>query len=148
MTLGSVIKRCRKIRHLAMKHLGLAVGYTEKNAISHIANYESDHIVPNKKMKKRLASVLGISEYAISVPSLKTDIEIMHTLFKLDSIMPVTVGEYEEQIFMFAMPQTDKTKEYFKAWIEKQNELRQGIITLEDYDLWKYGFEGTADGGI
>ena len=142
MTVGDVIKRCRKIKRMTMKNLGSAVGFTEKNADSNIANYEADHALPSKTIREKLASVLGISEYAICRPSLETELEIMHTLFKLDSEHSIYVGRSDNRIFTFIEPSNEKLKEMFDRWYEKQSELRQGKITQDEYDLWKYGYNG------
>ena len=76
MTVGKVIRKCRKIRKMSLTELGKAAGFT-KGADVRISQYQADRAVPTTAIKKRLASALGISKYALSPPSLTSNIEIM-----------------------------------------------------------------------
>ena len=100
MTVGKVIRKCRKIRKMSLTELGKAAGFT-KGADVRISQYQADRAVPTTAIKKRLASALGISKYALSPPSLTSNIEIMHTLFKLDDKFPLYIGKHNNRVFMF-----------------------------------------------
>ena len=65
MTVGKVIRKCRKIRKMSLTELGKAAGFT-KGADVRISQYQADRAVPTTAIKKRLASALGISKYALS----------------------------------------------------------------------------------
>ena len=146
MTVGKVIKRCRKIRKLTMAKLGCAVGFPKRSADVRIAQYEADRAIPTTAIKKRLASALGISKYALSPPSLTSNIEIMHTLFKLDDKFPLYIGKHNNRVFMFFEPSDTELKSMLECWHNKQTELKNGEISPEEYDLWKYGFGAVSDG--
>lgn len=145
MTVGKVIRKCRKIRKMSLTELGKAAGFT-KGADVRISQYQADRAVPTTAIKKRLASALGISKYALSPPSLTSNIEIMHTLFKLDDKFPLYIGKHNNRTFMFFEPQCDELKRMFECWHIKQTELKNGEISPEEYDLWKYGFGAVSDG--
>ena len=146
MTVGQVIKRCRKIRKLTMAKLGCAVGFPKRSADVRIAQYEADRAIPTKAIKNKLANILGISKYAISKLSIESNIETIHTLFKIDSKYGVYIGKFKERTFMFFEPQCDELKRMFECWHIKQTELKNGEISSEEYDLWKYGFGAVSDG--
>ena len=131
MTVGKVIRKCRKIRKMSLTELGKAAGFT-KGADVRISQYQADRAVPTTAIKKRLASALGISKYALSPPSLTSNIEIMHTLFKLDDKFPLYIGKHNNRVFMFFEP--------------SDTELKADKISPEEYDLWKYSFESLSDG--
>ena len=139
MTVGKVIRKCRKIRKMSLTELGKAAGFT-KGADVRISQYQADRAVPTTAIKKRLASALGISKYALSPPSLTSNIEIMHTLFKLDDKFPLYIGKHNNRVFMFFEPSM------LECWHNKQTELKADKISPEEYDLWKYSFESLSDG--
>ena len=146
MKVGDVIKRCRKIEKLTLEKLGLKIGLTGKNANVRIAQYESNRSAPSGNIKAKLANALEISEHAISRPSLDTDIEVLHLLFKIDSMYGLYIGKYQDRVFLFFEPENQTLKNGLKQWGEKQVALRYNKITSEEYDLWKYSYEEPADG--
>lgn len=145
MTVGKVIRECRKIRKMSLTELGKAAGFT-KGADVRISQYQADRAVPTTAIKKRLASALGISKYALSPPSLTSNIEIMHTLFKLDDKFPLYIGKHNNRVFMFFEPSDTELKSMLECWHNKQTELKADKISPEEYDLWKYSFESLSDG--
>lgn len=145
MTVGKIIRKCRKIRKMSLTKLGNAAGF-KKGADVRISQYQADRAIPTAAIKKRLASALGISKYALSPPSLESNIEIMHTLFKLDDEYPLYIGKHNNRVFMFFEPTDNEMKCMLECWHSKQIELKNNKISPEKYDLWKYGFEGLSDG--
>lgn len=144
MTVGKIIRKCRKIRKMSLTELGNAAGF-KKGADVRISQYQADRAVPTTAIKKRLASALGISKYALSPPSLESNIEIMHTLFKLDDDCPLYIGKHNSRVFMFFEPKDNELKCMLECWHNKQTELKNDKISPEEYDLWKYGFESLSD---
>ena len=108
MTVGKVIRKCRKIRKMSLTELGKAAGFT-KGADVRISQYQADRAVPTTAIKKRLASALGISKYALSPPSLTSNIEIMHTLFKLDDKFPLYIGKHNNLSLIHISEPTRRT---------------------------------------
>lgn len=144
MTVGKIIRKCRKIRKMSLTKLGNAAGF-KKGADVRISQYQADRAVPTTAIKKRLATALGISKYALSPPSLESNIEIMHTLFKLDDDCPLYIGKHNSRVFMFFEPNDNELKCMLECWHNKQTELKNDKISPEEYDLWKYGFESLSD---
>lgn len=145
MTVGKIIRKCRKIRKMSLTELGNAAGF-KKGADVRISQYQADRAVPTTAIKKRLATALGISKYALSPPSLESNIEIMHTLFKLDDDHPLYIGKHNNRVFMFFEPTDNELKCMLECWYNKQTELKNNKISPEEYELWKYGFESLSDG--
>ena len=70
----------------------------------------------------------------------------MHTLFKLDDKFPLYIGKHNNRVFMFFEPSDTELKSMLECWHNKQTELKNGEISPEEYDLWKYGFGAVLDG--
>lgn len=51
MTVGKVIRKCRKIRKMSLTELGKAAGFT-KGADVRISQYQADRAVPTTAIKK------------------------------------------------------------------------------------------------
>ena len=77
---------------------------------------------------------------------IESNIETIYTLFKIDSKYGVYIGKFKERTFMFFEPQCYELKRMFECWHIEQTELKNGEISPEEYDLWKYGFGAVSDG--
>ncbi len=68
----------------------------------------------------------------------------MHTLFALEDIWGLTIGELDGGICL----RLDKSKgtayhtmfEMLSAWAEQKRRFQAGEITSEDYDHWRYNY--------
>ena len=68
----------------------------------------------------------------------------MHTLFALEDIRGLTIGEIDGEICL----RLDKSRnttyhtmfEMLSAWAEQAKKLEVGEITKEDYDRWRYNY--------
>lgn len=109
-----------------------------------MAQYENGARTPKEKMVADFANELEVSPHAITIPDIDTDIGLMHTLFTLEDLWGLTVGEIDGEICL----RLDKSKgmayvgmhEMLSAWQERTAKLKAGEITKEEYDQWRYNY--------
>ena len=87
---------------------------------------------------------LDVSPAALAVPDIDTNIGLMHTLFALEDLRGLKVGQIDGELCL----RLDKHKglEYISmfdmlsAWYEQEEKYRNGEITKEEYDQWRYNY--------
>ena len=144
MAIGERIRFIRTLRGMTQKYLGLAVGFPEKTADVRIAQYETGNRTPKGEITGALARVLDVSPQALDVPEIDTYTGLMHTLFTLEDVYGLTVGDMDGAPCL----RLDKTKgttyqrmfELLCAWKEQAEKLERGEITREDYNRWRYQY--------
>ena len=144
MAIGERIRFIRNLRGMTQKYLGMAIGFTEKTADVRMAQYESGARTPKENMTADLANVLDVRPQALAVPNIDSDIGLMHTLFTLEDLRGLTVGEIDGEICL----RLDKSKgttyagmlEMLSAWQEQASKRNTGEITKEEYDQWRYNY--------
>lgn len=144
MAIGERIRFIRNLRGMTQKYLGMAVGFGEKTADVRMAQYESATRTPKADLTAGLAHVLDVSPKALDVPDIDSNIGLMHTLFTLEDLRGLQVGEIDGEICL----KLDKSKgntylEMFtmlSAWLEQAKKLEADEITKEDYDKWRYRY--------
>ena len=144
MGIGERIRFFRNLRGMTQKYLGTVVGFPEKTADIRMAQYESGSRTPKADLTKSLAGVLGVSPLALSVPDIDSYLGLMHTLFTLEDRYGLTVEKGENGVSM----RVDSRKgndaaelsEMLNAWAEQAEKNRNGDISREDYDKWRYNY--------
>ena len=144
MAIGERIRFFRNMKGITQKYLGMVVGFPERSADVRMAQYETGSRTPKADLTKTLADFFGVSTSALTVPDIDTDIGLMHTLFALEDIRGLTIGESNGEICL----RLDKSKgstylamfEMLSAWAEQAKKLEAGEITREDYDHWRYNY--------
>lgn len=144
MAIGERIRFFRNMKGITQKYLGITVGFPEKSADVRMAQYETGTRTPKADLTNKLSDFFGISPSALTVPDIDTDIGLMHTLFTLEDLRGLTIGEIDGEICL----RLDKSKgntyvsmlEMLSAWAEQAEKLRTGEITKEDYDRWRYNY--------
>ena len=91
MAIGERIRFFRNLRGMTQKYLGQVVGFPEKTADIRMAQYESGSRTPKAELTESLASALGVSPLALSVPDIDSYLGLMHTLFTLEDRYGLTV---------------------------------------------------------
>ena len=85
-----------------------------------------------------------VAEYPLTIPDIDTDIGLMHTLFALEDIRGLTIGEIDGEICLRLDKSKGKTYiamfDMLSAWAEQAKKLEAGEITREDYDRWRYNY--------
>ena len=144
MAIGERIRFFRNLRGLTQKYLGQMVGFPEKTADIRMAQYESGSRSPKAELTENLAGVLGVSPLALSVPDIDSYLGLMHTLFTLEDRYGLTVENGENGVSLRVDPRKGKDaaelSEMLTAWAQQAEKLRNGDISREDYDKWRYNY--------
>lgn len=143
MAIGERIRFIRNQRGMTQKWLGIKVGYPEKTADIRIAQYESGSRGPKDELIKKLAEVLDVSTAALTVPDIESYVGIMHTLFTLEDLYGLKIDEVDgEPVIRLNKnaPEFVTMTKLFLAWQEQAAKWRNGEITKESYDEWRYKY--------
>ena len=108
MAIGERIRFFRNLRGMTQKYLGQVVGFPEKTADIRMAQYESGSRTPKAELTESLASALGVSPLALSVPDIDSYLGLMHTLFTLEDRYGLTVETGENGVSLRVDPRKGK----------------------------------------
>ena len=144
MAIGERIRFFRNLKGMTQKFLGVKVGFPEKTADIRLAQYESGTRTPKSDLTEALADALGVSPMALNVPDIDTDLGFMHTLFALEDIYSLKIDKLDNEICI----RLDKNRgvsyisllERFTAWQKEAEKYRNGEISKEEYDRWRYTY--------
>lgn len=144
MAIGERIRFFRNLRGMTQKYLGQAVGFPEKTADIRMAQYESGSRTPKAELTENLAGALGVSPLALSVPDIDSYLGLMHTLFALEDIYGMKIDKLNDEVCI----RLDKNRgtsyisllERFTAWQKEAEKYRNGEISKEEYDHWRYTY--------
>lgn len=144
MAIGERIRFIRNLRGMTQKWLGQAVGFPEKTADVRMAQYESGSRTPKEELVKALANVLEVSPLALSIPDIDSNLGFIHTLFAVEDLHGVRVEKNDNEVhvvFDGSKPNTDRSVfQMLSAWAEQAERFRNGEISKEQYDHWRYTF--------
>ena len=144
MAIGERIRFFRNKKGVTQKYLGQVVGFPERSADVRMAQYETGSRTPKADLTRPLAGFFEVSTDALTVPDIDSDIGLMHTLFALEDIRGLTIGEIDGEICLKLDKSKGKTYvdmlEMLSAWAEQAKKLEAGEITREDYDRWRYNY--------
>ena len=136
MAIGERIRFFRNMKGITQKYLGMVVGFPERSADVRMAQYETGSRTPKADLTKTLADFFDISPDALTVPDIDTDIGLMHTLFALEDIRGLTIGEIDGEVCLRLDKSKGKTYanmlDMLSAWAEQAKKLEAGEITRED----------------
>ena len=144
MAIGERIRFIRNLRGMTQKYLGMAVGFPERTADIRMAQYESGTRTPKDDLTNNLANALEVSPQALDLPNIDSEIGLMHTLFALEDIYGIKIGEIDGEVCL----RLDKNRgttyvsmfEMLNAWRQEAAKLEAGEITKEEYDQWRYKY--------
>ena len=144
MAIGERIRFFRNLKGMTQKFLGVKVGFPEKTADIRLAQYESGTRTPKSDLTEALADALGVSTMALNIPDINTDLGFMHTLFALEDIYGLKIDKLDDEICI----RLDKNRgtsyisllERFTAWQKEAEKYRNGEISKEEYDRWRYTY--------
>lgn len=144
MAIGERIRFFRNLRGMTQKYLGTVVGFPEKTADIRMAQYESGSRTPKADLTENLAGVLGVSPLALSVPDIDSYLGLIHTLFTIEDRYGLTIEKGENGVSMRVDPRKGndaaELSEMLNAWAEQAEKYRNGDISREDYDKWRYNY--------
>ena len=144
MAIGQRIKFFRKRKGITQKQLGETLGFEGKGSDVRIAQYESEARVPKQELVNRMADILDINPHALTVPDIDTYVGLMHTFFTLEDIYGLKCSKANgklclcpEHSITTPHPQFDTL---LYTWQQQTYRLRNGEISREEYDKWRYNF--------
>ena len=144
MAIGERIHFFRLLRGMTQKYLGMAVGFPEKSADVRLAQYETGSRTPKADLTATLAQVLDVSPHALSVPDIDSYVGLMHTLFALEDMYGLKIGEINGEVCL----RLDKSRgsdysnlfDMLTSWQAQAAKLEAGEVTKEEYDQWRYRY--------
>lgn len=149
MAIGDNIRRMRMLKGLTQKELGLAIGFDQKTADVRIAQYESGTRTPKEKMILDLAQVFGVRPEALTTPDIDTYVGLMHTLFTLEDVYGLKIGEIEGELCLRLDRQNKSYPsmfDMFHAWQQQAQKLHDEELSDEGYNQWRYNYpQGEQD---
>ena len=144
MAIGKRIKFFRNRKGMTQKQLGEILGFLGKTSDVRMAQYESESRIPKSDLVKEMAHILDVSPRAITVPDIDTYVGLMHTLFALEDMYGLKIGEIDGEVCLrlekFSNPEYISMSNMFHAWQEQAAKLEHGEITKEEYDQWRYKY--------
>lgn len=144
MAIGKRIRFFRNRKGMTQKQLGELLGFLGKTSDVRMAQYESESRTPKQDLVKEMAHLLDVSPRAITVPEIDSYIGLMHTLFALEDMYGLKIGEIDGEVCLRLDKSAGTTYttmfDMFHAWQEQAARLEQGEITKEEYDQWRYKY--------
>ena len=129
MAIGERIRFFRNLRGMTQKYLGQVVGFPEKTADIRMAQYESGSRTPKAELTESLASALGVSPLALSVPDIDSYLGLMHTLFTLEDRYGLTVETGETGVSLVLTLARERTLPSFRKCSLRGLNNPRNIIT-------------------
>ena len=144
MAIGERIRSIRNKRGMTLKYLGKAVGFDEKTADVRMAQYESGVRSPKSDLTAKIAEVLEVAPEALAVPNIENYVGVMHTLFALEDLYGLRIDKLDDEICI-RLDKDNGTEyltmlEMFRDWQTQAERCREGEITEEEYDNWRYNY--------
>ena len=141
MAIGERIRFIRILRGMTQKYLGMRIGFSEKTADIRMAQYESGKRSPKEELINQIAGVLDVSPQALTVPDIDTHNGLMHTFFAIEDIYGLQIDKIDDYVCLhFDMRDSSAPARDFIVWYEEATKLKNGEITKEEYDHWRYTF--------
>ena len=144
MAIGERIRFFRNLRGMTQKYLGVLMGFPEKSADIRMAQYESGSRTPKEDLTKSLAQALEVSPSALNVPDIDSYIGLMHTLFAIEDLYGLKIGEVQGEVCLradvFHGSGAVELNRMLRSWNEIAAKLKAGEITQEEYNAWRYQY--------
>lgn len=143
MAFGKRIKFFRNRKGMKQKELGELLGFLGKTSDVRVAQYETEARTPKADLVKEMAQIFGVSPRAINVPNIDSYLGLMHTLFALEDMYGIKIGEIDGELCL----RLDREhREYqhlfepFHTWQQMAAKLESGESSQEEYDNWRYNY--------
>ena len=144
MAIGERIRFIRNLRGMTQKWLGQAVGFPEKTADVRMAQYESGSRTPKEDLVRSLSRVLDVSPLALKLTDIDSDLGFIHTFFAIEDMHGVRAEKQGDEVhIVFDGSKRTMDESIFKmlsAWADQAEKYRNGEISKEQYDEWRYTF--------
>ncbi len=144
MAIGERIRFIRNLKGMTQKYLGIQVGFPEKTADIRMAQYESGSRTPKADLINKVAEVFDVSTAALTVPDIESYNGVMHTLFTMEDLYGLRIDKLDDELCI----RLDKGMgvnyismlDMFTAWQEQAEKYKNGEISKEEYDHWRYNY--------
>ena len=143
MSIGKRINFFRNKRQMTQKQLGIMIGFPERSADIRMAQYEAGTRTPKADVADKLAKALDVSPRALNTPEIDDPIGLMHTLFALEDMYGIQIGEIDGEVCLRISREHsshNSTALLLQNWNRVQNERNNGSISEEEYEAWKYHY--------
>ena len=144
MSIGYRIRFFRNFRGLTQLKLGRMLGYNDVNADTRIANYEAGRRMPKSDTICEIANQLAVAPEAITAPDADSMIGVMHTLFLLEDMYGFMIDESNGQL-SFVLDETHEEytemNQRLAEYLFQAQKYRNGQISREEYDQWRYQYK-------
>ncbi len=144
MAIGERIRFIRNLKGMTQKYLGIQVGFPEKTADIRMAQYESGSRTPKADLINKVAEVFDVSTAALTVPDIESYNGVMHTLFTMEDLYGLRIDKLDDELCIRldkGMGTNHLTMfDMFSAWNKQAEKLKNGEITKEEYDHWRYNY--------
>ena len=144
MAINERIRFFRNLRGMTLRHLGMQIGYPDKNADVRIAQYERGSRKPRADTVHALAEVLDVSADALNIPNIDSYTGVVHTLFVLEDCYGLYIDEVDGEVCLKVDPCTNEKATALQGvlliWKEQAKKLRSDEISKEEYDQWRYHY--------
>jgi transcriptional regulator with XRE-family HTH domain len=144
MAIGERIRFIRNLRGMTQKYLGMAIGFTEKTADVRMAQYESGSRTPKEKMVADIANILKVCPQALDLPDIDSYVGLAHTLFALEDLYGIKINNIDGELCLTLDKSIGNTYlsmlDIFSSWHKEAEKLKNGDITKEEYDAWRYNY--------
>jgi len=144
MAIGERINFFRNLKGMTMKYFGMSIGFIENQADVRISQYESSKRSPKENIISEMAKSLDVSPEALDVPNIDSYTGLMHTLFTLEDIYGLRIGEIDGELCLRLSKNKKNTFlsmfDMFSAWNEVSKKYKDEQISKDDYDHWRYNY--------
>ena len=143
MAFGKRIKFFRNRKGMKQKELGELLGFLGKTSDVRVAQYETEARTPKADLVKEMAQIFDVSTRAINVPNIDSYLGLMHTLFALEDMYGIKIGEIDGELCLRLDWEHKEYQHLFKpfhAWQQMAAKLESGEISQEEYDNWRYNY--------
>ena len=114
--------------------LGELLGFLGKTSDVRVAQYETEARTPKADLIKKMAQIFDISPRAINVPDIDSYLGLMHTLFALEDMYGIKIGEIDGELSL-RLDREHKNYRHlftpFLAWQQMAAKLESGEISQE-----------------
>ena len=143
MNIGQKIKKRRTFLGLTQKDLGMRLGFPESNADIRIAQYESGARIPKLNLLSEFANVLDVPLFYFTANSFDSIKDVFNVIFSLEEECGFTVNRINNRLCLVLegsddVLQNEEILSFLSLWHEKLASFKNGIITKEEYDSWRY----------
>ena len=150
MSIGNRIKSMRIFRGMTQKELGIKVGFSPRTADVRIGQYETSMRHPRLGYLRKLAKALKVSIYALTVPDVNSEDEMMHLFFELEDLYGLRIAEKDGDICLVFDPDSPHYQSIILnlyVWKAEYSKVQEhdDEETKKKYDSWRYEYPDSID---